>query len=130
MAFVPPNSFLEELKKGKSLDRTVDTTIVVDDKEPSVVGGLAALGATIVGATAIGRRIPAIRNYFKPTPKKTLQFKPNKTTATGDMPTATGQASELITTAPVPAILNKSKYYRRFSSIRLGDGGSIRKSNS
>lgn len=131
MAFIDPNLFVEQIKKGKSPNIKTDSTIVTDDKEPSVVGGLAALGATIVGATALGKRIPAIRNYFKSTPKKTLQFKPNKTTATGDMPTATGQASELITApskALVPVAVNKSKY-AQVRDIPFTQGQGYKKQN-
>lgn len=128
MAFVDPNSFIEQIKQGKTPDVKANSTIVTDDKDPSVVGGLLALGATIAGATAVGRRIPAIRNYFKPTPKKTLQFSPNKTTTTGDMPTATGQASELVTTAPVPAVINKSKY-AQVRDIPFTQGQGYKKQN-
>jgi len=128
MAFVDPNSFIEQIKQGKTPDVKASSTIVTDDKDPSVVGGLLALGATIAGATAVGRRIPAIRNYFKPTPKKTLQFSPNKTTTTGDMPTATGQASELVTTAPVPVVVNKSKY-AQVRDIPFTQGQGYKKQN-
>ena len=128
MAFVDPNSFIEQIKQGKTPDVKPNSPIITDDTEPSVVGGLLALGATIAGATAVGRRIPAIRNYFKPTPKKTLQFKPNRTTATGDMPTATGQATELVTTAPVPAVMNKSKY-AQVRDIPFTQGQGYKKQN-
>ena len=128
MAFVDPNSFIEQIKQGKTPDVKPNSPIITDDKDPSVVGGLLALGATIAGATAVGRRIPAIRNYFKSEPKKTLQFSPNKTTATGDMPTATGQASELVTTAPVPAVVNKSKY-AQVRDIPFTQGQGYKKQN-
>ena len=131
MAFIDPNSFVEKIKQGKTPDVKPNSPIITDDKDPSVVGGLLALGATIAGATAVGRRIPAIRNYFKSEPKKTLQFSPNKTTATGDMPTATGQASELITSpskALVPAVVNKSKY-SQVRDIPFTQGQGYKKQN-
>jgi len=128
MAFLETDSFIEQLKQGKTPQTKSDTTVVVDEKDPSAVGGLVALGATILGATAIGRRIPAIRNYFKSEPKKTLQFSPNKTTVTENMPTATGQASELVTTAPVPALVNKSRY-AQVRDIPFTQGQGYKKQN-
>ena len=131
MAFIKPDSYITQLQQGKSLKPKVDTTVVADDNDPSAVGGLLALGASIVGATAIGRRIPAVRNYFKPTPKQTLQFSPNKTTTLGDSTTATGQASELITSpskALVPAVVNKSKY-SQVRDIPFTQGQGYKKQN-
>ncbi len=131
MAFIKPDSYITQLQQGKSLKPKVDTTVVADDNDPSAVGGLLALGASIVGATAIGRRIPAVRNYFKPQVKKTLQFSPNKTTTLGDSTTATGQASELITSpskALVPAVVNKSKY-SQVRDIPFTQGQGYKKQN-
>ena len=131
MSFIKPDSYITQLQQGKSLKPKVDTTVVADDNDPSAVGGLLALGASIVGATAIGRRIPAVRNYFKPQVKKTLQFSPNKTTVLGDSTTATGQASELITSpskALVPAVVNKSKY-SQVRDIPFTQGQGYKKQN-
>lgn len=131
MSFIKPDSYITQLQQGKSPIAKKDTTVVADDNDPSAVGGLLALGASIVGATAIGRRIPAVRNYFKPQVKKTLQFSPNKTTVLGDSTTATGQASELITSpskALVPAVVNKSKY-SQVRDIPFTQGQGYKKQN-
>ena len=131
MSFIKPDSYITQLQQGKTPIPKKDTTVVSDDNDPSAVGGLLALGASIVGATAIGRRIPAVRNYFKPQVKKTLQFSPNKTTVLGDSTTATGQASELITSpskALVPAVVNKSKY-SQVRDIPFTQGQGYKKQN-
>lgn len=131
MSFIKPDSYITQLQQGKTPIPKKDTTVVADNSDPSAVGGLLALGASIVGATAIGRRIPAVRNYFKPQVKKTLQFSPNKTTVLGDSTTATGQASELITSpskALVPAVVNKSKY-SQVRDIPFTQGQGYKKQN-
>lgn len=99
---INPQTFLESIKKGSAAPVEQQTTVVtpVDDPEPSAFGGLAALGATVLGATALGRRIPGVRNYFK-VPKTASKVQPitvSKPVQTGNLPTATGQASELVTT--------------------------------
>jgi len=99
---INPQTFIESIKKGSTAPVEQQTTIVtpVEDSDPSAFGGLAALGATVLGATALGRRIPGVRNYFKvpkSTPKVT-SYTINKPVETGNLPTATGQASELVTT--------------------------------
>ena len=99
---INPQTFLESIKKGSTAPVEQQTTIVtpVEDADPSAFGGLAALGATVLGATALGRRIPGVRNYFK-VPKTASKVQPitvSKPVQTGDLPTATGQASELVTT--------------------------------
>ena len=76
-----------------------DTTVVVDDKQPSAVGGLAALGATALGTALIAKRIPGARNFFKsPKPSSNVTYTPTKTVSdsAGDSLTATGQSQELI----------------------------------
>lgn len=102
--FIDTNIFLDQIKKGSSPQIRQDTNIVVDDREPSAVGGLVALGATVLGATALGRRIPALKKYFSMAkPKTSTIYKPNKdlkvTTDIGEVPTATGQSTELVTTS-------------------------------
>jgi hypothetical protein len=102
--FIDTNIFLDQIKKGSSPQVTQDTNIVVDDREPSAVGGLVALGATVLGATALGRKIPALKKYFSMAkPKTSTIYKPNKdlkvSTDIGEVPTATGQSTELITTS-------------------------------
>ena len=95
------DNFIDQIKQGSSPIPKQDTTVVVnDDTEPSAVGGLAALGATVIGATALGRRIPGIKSFLRPfgkTPKTNTTYTPNKAVEEiGDIPTATGQSSELI----------------------------------
>lgn len=113
---INPNTFIESIKKGSQAPVKDQVTVVQsgepDSAEPSATGGLLALGATLVGAATLGRRIPGLRNYFK-IPKAVKQptvFNPTKPVATGNMPTATGQASDLVTTQPSPSkALVKSK---------------------
>ena len=57
------DNFIDQIKQGSSPIPKQDNTVIVnDDSEPSAVGGLAALGATVIGATALGRRIPGIKS--------------------------------------------------------------------
>ena len=99
---INPQTFIESIKKGSAAPVEQQTTVVtpVEDSDPSAVGGLMALGATVLGATALGRRIPGVRNYFKVSkaPPKINTYSINKPVETGNLPTATGQASELVTT--------------------------------
>ena len=45
------DNFIDQIKQGSSPTPKIDNTVVVtDDTDPSAIGGLAALGATIVGA--------------------------------------------------------------------------------
>jgi len=95
------DNFIDQIKQGSSPIPKQDNTVIVnDDTEPSAVGGLAALGATVIGATALGRRIPGIKSFLRPfgkTPKTNTTYTPNKAVEEiGDIPTATGQSSELI----------------------------------
>ena len=99
---INPQTFIESIKKGSTAPVEQQTTVVtpVEDSDPSAFGGLMALGATVLGATALGRRIPGVRNYFKvpKSPSKVTSYSINKPVETGNVPTATGQASELVTT--------------------------------
>lgn len=99
---INPKSYIESIKEGTAAPKQQQTTIISStDKEPSAVGGLLALGATLVGATALGSRIPGIRNYFKiaKATKPNITYSINKPVqAAENLPTATGQASELVTT--------------------------------
>ena len=95
------DNFIDQIKQGSSPIPKQDNTVIVnDDSDPSAVGGLAALGATVIGATALGRRIPGIKSFLRPfgkTPKTNTTYTPNKAVEEiGDIPTATGQSSELI----------------------------------
>ena len=95
------DNFIDQIKQGSSPIPKQDNTVIVnDDSEPSAVGGLAALGATVIGATALCRRIPGIKSFIRPfgkTPKTNTTYAPNKAVEEiGDIPTATGQSSELI----------------------------------
>jgi hypothetical protein len=95
------DNFIDQIKQGSSPIPKQDNTVIVnDDTEPSAVGGLAALGATVIGATALGRRIPGIKSFLRPfgkTPKTNTTYTPNKAVEEiGDIPTATGQSSELV----------------------------------
>ena len=95
------DNFIDQIKQGSSPIPKQDTTVIVnDDTDPSAVGGLAALGATVIGATALGRRIPGIKSFLRPfgkTPKTPTTITANKPVEEiGNMPTATGQSSELI----------------------------------
>jgi len=111
------DQFIDQLRKNQRTQLSTDTTVVVDESsDPSAVGGLAALGATVVGATVLGRRIPALRNYFKSiVPKTSETINPTKSLKTvtdiGEVPTATGQSTELITTSrPLVPLRPKSRY--------------------
>jgi hypothetical protein len=112
------DSFIDSIIKG-SLPPIKKSPVVVetpyDEKEPSPLGGLAALGATIVGATALGKRIPGVRNYLKQMnkPAAKVDYLPNK--PVGDnIPTATGQATDLIikpvTTVPALSTTGRSRF--------------------
>ena len=97
--FLNTNTFLEQIRKGSTPLTKEDTSIVVDDKRPSAVGGIAALGATALGTALIAKRIPGARNFFKsPKPRSNVTYTPNKTVSdsAGDSLTATGQSQELI----------------------------------
>ena len=97
--FLNTNTFLEQIRKGSTPMTKDDTSIVVDDKSPSAVGGLAALGATALGTALIAKRIPGARNFFKtPKPSSNVTYTSNKTLSdsAGDNLTATGQSQELI----------------------------------
>ncbi len=97
--FINTNTFLEQIRKGSTPMTKEDTTVVVDDKQPSAVGGLAALGATALGTALIAKRIPGARNFFKsPKPSSNVTYTPTKTVSdsAGDSLTATGQSQELI----------------------------------
>ena len=97
--FLNTNTFLEQIRKGSTPMTKEDTTVVVDDKQPSAVGGLAALGATALGTALIAKRIPGARNFFKsPKPSSNVTYTPTKTISdsAGDSLTATGQSQELI----------------------------------
>jgi hypothetical protein len=110
---VNPNKYIDSILKGSAAPVEKQPQIIVsDDESPSAIGGLVALGASVIGATALGRRIPAIRNLFTRDPVPAT-IKPiievSKPTVTGNLPTATGQASELITQSRALTI-PKSKY--------------------
>lgn len=101
----PFDSFVSQIKAGSTPMVKQDTTIVVDDKEPSAIGGLAALGATTIGAGLLAKRLPFARQLFKKPPKPNYTYTPNKPVEqVENIPTATGQSSELVTTAPVPMV--------------------------
>jgi len=110
---INPNRFVDSIIQGSAAPQEKNPVVIsTGDESPSAMGGLAALGATIIGATAIGRKIPAIRNLFKREPVS--QFKnpiveTTKPSFTGNLPTATGQAQELVTTSKALTI-PKSKY--------------------
>jgi len=112
----PPTSFIEALQRGTlpPIQQSQAPVVVAtpqDEKNPSALGGLAALGATVLGATALGRKIPAVRNFFKagPQPKSTFTM-PNKPLGTGTTPTATGQSSELILSPSKELVVGKSQF--------------------
>lgn len=112
----PPTSFIEALQRGTlpPIQQSQAPVVVAtpqDEKNPSALGGLAALGATVVGATALGRRIPTVRNFFRagPQPKSTFTM-PNKPLGTGTTPTATGQSSELILSPSKELVVGKSQF--------------------
>jgi hypothetical protein len=116
MAEKQPESFLEAIQRG-SLPNIQESPVVVatpkQEKEtgPSAIGGLAALGATVLGATALGRRIPAVRNYFKEFSKPAMkEYTLSKPTVTGNLPTATGQAEEIINTPSKALVVGKSRF--------------------
>ena len=111
-----PQSYIEAIQQGGIPDLPTSPTIIVGKKteegSPSLLGGLAALGATVIGASTLGR-LPGVRNFFKTTVPKvkiTQPYTPVKATmATENLPTATGQAQELINTSRALTI-PKSKY--------------------
>ena len=108
------DNFIDQIKQGSSPIPKQDTTVIVnDDTDPSAVGGLAALGATVIGATALGRRIPGIKSFLRPfgkTPKTPTTITANKPVEEiGNMPTATGQSSELITTPGKELTVGRSR---------------------
>jgi hypothetical protein len=107
----PFESFVSQIKKGSTPLIKQDSSIIVDDKEPSAIGGLAALGATAIGTGLLARRIPGVQAFLKKVKQKpNVSYTPNKTVEEiPNVPTATGQSTELITTAPVPAV-SKSKF--------------------
>ena len=108
----PFNSFVDQLKQGTTPMVKQDPTVVVDDSEPSSIGGLAALGASVIGTGVLARRLPFVKNLLKrPTaPKPNFTYTPNKVVEeVPNIPTATGQSTELVTTTPVPA-LQKSRF--------------------
>ena len=112
------DNFIDQIKQGSSPIPKQDNTVIVnDDSEPSAVGGLAALGATVIGATALGRRIPGIKSFLRPfgkTPKTNTTYTPNKAVEEiGDIPTATGQSSELV--------LAPSKELAKVGRSRIGE---------
>ena len=97
--FLNTDTFLEQIRRGSTPMIKDDTSIVVDDKSPSAVGGLAALGATALGTALIAKRIPGARNFFKaPKPSSNVTYTSNKTLSdsAGDSLTATGQSQELV----------------------------------
>ena len=110
-----PQSFIEAIQQG-GLPPIKSSPVVVatpqDEKGPSALGGLAALGATVVGATALGRKSRAVRNYFKMIDfaKYKSSFNPSKAVGKGDMPTATGQSSELILSPSKALVPLKSQF--------------------
>ena len=108
------DNFIDQIKQGSSPTPKIDNTVVVtDDTDPSAIGGLAALGATIVGAGVLAKRIPGARTLLQNlkkdiTPNKT--FTPNKPVEEiADIPTATGQSSELITTPSKELVIGRSR---------------------
>ena len=112
-----PQSFIESIQQG-SLPPLENSPVVVetpyDEKEPSALGGLAALGATIVGATALGKRMPGVRNYLRQMnkPAAKVDYLPNKPVGNGPVPTATGQATDLIVQTPKTelAVIGRSRF--------------------
>ena len=112
-----PQSFIEAIQQG-SLPPLENSPVVVetpyDEKEPSALGGLAALGATIVGATALGKRMPGVRNYLRQMnkPAAKVDYLPNKPVGNGPVPTATGQATDLIVQTPKTelAVIGRSRF--------------------
>jgi len=93
-----------DILEGGTPSNTVDTRIAVPEENAvaSETKGLMALGATLAGATVVGSRFKAIRNLFKTPPITKVPPAPimNKPAmATETIPTATGQASELISTS-------------------------------
>ena len=112
-----PQSFIESIQQG-SLPPLEESPVVVetpyDEKEPSALGGLAALGATIVGATALGKRMPGVRNYLRQMnkPAAKVDYLPNKPVGNGPVPTATGQATDLIVQTPKTelAVIGRSRF--------------------
>ena len=112
------DNFIDQIKQGSSPIPKQDNTVIVnDDSDPSAVGGLAALGATVIGATALGRRIPGIKSFLRPfgkTPKTNTTYTPNKAVEEiGDIPTATGQSSELV--------LSPGKELAKVGRSRIGE---------
>ena len=108
--FINQETFLESIKKGSQAPVKDQVSVVqsgeTDAADPSATGGLIALGATVLGAATLGRRIPGLRNYFKiPQTPKQITFDVPKPTTTGNLPTATGQASDLVTKEPSKALV-------------------------
>ena len=110
---INPNRFVDSIIQGSAAPQEKNPVVIsTGDESPSAMGGLVALGATIIGATAIGRKIPAIRNLFKREPVSKFKnpiVETTKPSFTGNLPTATGQAQELVTTSKALTI-PKSKY--------------------
>ena len=76
----PFESFVSQIKKGSTPLIKQDSSIIVDDKEPSAIGGLAALGATALGTGLIARRIPGVRAFLQKTKEKpNMSYTPTKT---------------------------------------------------
>lgn len=130
---IKTDSFIEQIKRGSTPLLKQDTTVVVEDRDPSAVGGLAALGATVLGATAIGRRIPALKNFFKVAKQKpiiqTIANKPSKVMSDiGEIPTATGQSQSLITTSRELVPVTKSRY-GEIKDIPFTQGAGFKKQN-
>ena len=71
----PFESFVSQIKRGSTPLVKQDSSIIVDDTEPSSIGGLAALGASIVGTGILARRIPGVRQFLKRPKEKEVYTK-------------------------------------------------------
>jgi len=101
---------VDSLKKGEDIPVKLPVVDSKKDSDPSAVGGLAALAGVTLATAAGLSRIPGVRQYFKelvPTTKKvveatkkTPEVMVNKEVEIGNIPTATGQSSELVVQAP------------------------------
>jgi hypothetical protein len=101
---------VDSLKKGEDIPVKLPVVDSKKDSDPSAVGGLAALAGVTLATAAGLSRIPGVRQYFKeliPTTKKvveatkkTPEVMVNKEVEIGNIPTATGQSSELVVQSP------------------------------
>ena len=132
--FINQETFLESIKKGSQAPVKDQVSVVqsgeTDAADPSATGGLIALGATVLGAATLGRRIPGLRNYFKiPQAPKQITFDVPKPTTTGNLPTATGQASDLVTKEPSKALVRMKSRFGEVQDIPFSYGAGYKGTN-